>query len=158
MPTLTIPDIRTPDVRLPEITRDDVVRSISDIEVPEAVKNLSMPSFRRSPRPTRWPWLLGLAIAGVASWLVLTNDRVRARLSDAVGAVRAWMPDSWTGSRDPDAFHPDEPDERLAFGDAPITPSAYSGPSGDQADDLTGPGTRPAKVTPAKAATAAGRT
>jgi hypothetical protein len=158
MPALTIPEIRPSDLRLPDISRDDIARTISDIDVPDAVRNLSIPTIRRSRQRTRWPWLVGLAIAGVASWLVLTNDAVRERLSRVMSSIRGSMPDSWTGSRDPDAFDPDEPIAFDAATTAPIAPAAYSGHgNGDGADYPSGLGSGTAKQKPAKAATAAGQ-
>jgi hypothetical protein len=90
-------DIRRPDVDLSKIERPK-------LSMPESVSNIDWPSTsdigkavagaaaaahigRRASRP-RWPFAVGgLIVAGLAAW-ALSNEMVRARISEAVEAVR----------------------------------------------------------------------
>jgi hypothetical protein len=102
MTELTLKEIRPSDLHLPEIKRDDIVRTLSQIELPDAVKNLDIGGAiadaaatvgRRGRRsPSRWPVAIaGLAIAGVASWAVLSNRSIRDRITSALDGIREWI-------------------------------------------------------------------
>jgi hypothetical protein len=110
MPELTVKEIRLPELHLPEMQRDDIVRTLSEIHVPD----VDMPSLGdiASARPTidlsgidlgkavagamaaarivpavrrpRWPIALGVvAILGVIALAMLRSPIVRERADRA---------------------------------------------------------------------------
>lgn len=102
MTELMIKEIRPSDLHLPEIKREDIVRTLSQIELPDAVKHLDIGGAiadaaagvgRRGRRTMpRWPFAIaGLVIAGAASWAVLSNRSIRDRITSAVDGLRAWI-------------------------------------------------------------------
>lgn len=116
MPDLPVKDAPISAIRLPELTRDDIVRSLSEIhlpdapkvDLPDAVTRFEWPrvdlSFidlpkalagvaaaanigRRARRP-RWPLAVGgLVVAGVVV-AALSNEGIRTRLANAVNGLR----------------------------------------------------------------------
>jgi hypothetical protein len=109
MPELPVREARLSELHLPEIKRDDIVRSLAEIRLPEAVSNFEWPKIdlssvdvrkamagaaaaahigRRARRP-RWPLVVGgLIVAGLAGWAILSNEALRARLASGAGAIR----------------------------------------------------------------------
>jgi hypothetical protein len=140
MPDLPVKETRLSELHLPEIKRDDIVRSLSEMRMPDAVSNFEWPKIerpsvdvgkavasaaaaahitRRSKRPT-WPFaVVGLVVAGVAAVVILTNDVVRARLSGAVRAIRGQIADMRMGN---DYELDIERDDAIAFDAAPTAP------------------------------------
>jgi hypothetical protein len=109
MPELPVKETRLSELHLPEISRKDIMRSLSemrmpDVDLPDAVtKRDWMPDVdlgkavagaaaaahigRRSPR--RWPFAVaGLIVAGVATAAVLSNETIRTRISNGFDALR----------------------------------------------------------------------
>jgi hypothetical protein len=125
-------DIRRPDVDLSKIERPK-------LSMPESVSNIDWPTTsdigkvvagaaaaahigRRAQRP-RWPFAVGgLIVAGLAVW-ALSNEMVRARISEVVNAVRDRIASMRT--TDDDRFD----DDPIAFDAAqthPIEAPPYS--------------------------------
>jgi hypothetical protein len=139
MPDLPVKETRLSELHLPEIKRDDIVRSLSEMRLPDAVSNFEWPKMERPSvdvgkavanaavaagitrrkRPT-WPFaVVGLIVAGVAAVAILTNDVVRARLSGAINAVRSRIAEM----RMRNDFELDvERDDAIAFDAAPTAP------------------------------------
>ena len=110
MPELPVKEVRPSELHLHEIKRDEIVRALSEMRMPEIDLpkierpdvDLSARSFGRvatgiavalglvsRPRRARWPLAVGgLIVAGLAAVVVLSNTAVRARLSEASSAVR----------------------------------------------------------------------
>jgi hypothetical protein len=109
MPELPVKEVRPSELHLPEIKRDEIVRALSEgmpdidltrIERPNV--DLAARSLGRAvtaiaaalhiaprARRSRWPMAIGgLIIAGVATAAVLSNAKVRARLSSGATAIR----------------------------------------------------------------------
>ncbi|HEV8401758.1 MAG TPA: hypothetical protein VGQ31_01850 [Candidatus Limnocylindrales bacterium] len=161
MPELPVKEVRPSELHLPEIKREEIVRALSDIRMPEvrmpdvdlsrierpdvdqATKSLgrmataaavALHLIPRARRP-RWPLAVGgLIVAGVAV-AVLTNQAVRARLSAGAAAVRervsAMRPET-------DQTLDVGPDEAVAF-DAAETATIETSPFADATPiDATG--------------------
>ena len=114
MPELPVREVRLSELHLPEIKRDDIVRSLSEIRLPdvdlaEAVSKFEWPKIdlssvdvgkamagaaaaahigRRAHRP-RWPLAVGgLVVTGLAGLVILRNDALRARLARGASMIR----------------------------------------------------------------------
>jgi hypothetical protein len=141
MPELPVKEGRLSELHLPEIKRDDIVRSLSEIRLPDVdLTKLERPKIdlpdsvskfewadigkavaraaaaanigRRPSRP-RWPLAVGgLIVAGLATWAVLTNETLRARIASGVNALRERI--SAMRSGDTDWLEMDR-DEPMAF-------------------------------------------
>jgi hypothetical protein len=161
MPALPVNEVRLPELHLPEITRDDIVRSLSEIRLPEidlpkAVSEFEWPKIdlpsvdvgkavagaaaavhigRRAHRP-RWPLAVGgLLIAGLAGWAILHNEALRARLAGATGAIRTRI--SAVRSNRPDRLEMDR-DDALALTAAETAPIETSPSTDSTTIDATG--------------------
>lgn len=145
MPELPVREARLSELHLPEIKRDDIVRSLSeirlpDVDLPEAVSKFEWPKIglssvdvgkamagaaaaahigRRARRP-RWPLVVGgLIVAGLAGWAILSNEALRARLARGAGAIReriSAMRSSRSNQLEIDRAHP------IAFNAAETAP------------------------------------
>jgi hypothetical protein len=150
MPELPVKEGRLSELHLPEIKRDDIVRSLSEIrlpdvdltklELPDSVTKFEWPDVgkavagaaaaahlgRRASRP-RWPLAVGgLIVAGLAAWAIFSNEAVRARISSGATALRERI--SAMRSTDADWLEMDR-DESVAFDAAetkPIEAPAYT--------------------------------
>ena len=116
MPDLPVKDAPLSAIHLPELNRDDIVRSLSEMRLPEAPKldlpdavarfewprvdlsSIDVPKAlagvaaaanigRRARRP-RWPLAVGGVIVVGAIAAVLSNEGVRTRLANAVNGLR----------------------------------------------------------------------
>jgi hypothetical protein len=133
MPQLPVKEVRRSELHLPDITREDVVRSLSEIhlpDLPDAVSKFEWPRIdlssvdvgkavagaaaaahigRRPHRP-RWPLAVGgLLVASLVGWAVLSNEALRARLAHAARAIRervSAMRSSWSDRPEVDPDHP----------------------------------------------------
>ncbi len=79
MATLTaaLPDLDLPKFDPPKVDVPDAIASAMDAA-----------GIRRSS-PRRWPLALaGVVAAGVAGWAILSNESLRARISEAIGTIR----------------------------------------------------------------------
>jgi hypothetical protein len=155
MPDLPVKDSPFSAMHLPEFKRDDIVRSLSEIrlpdatklEVPDAVAKFEWPRVdlssidvpkalagvaaaanigRRARRP-RWPFAVGGLIIAGAVVAVLSNDGVRTRLAKAVNGLR----DRITAMRPPvdDDILEIDVDDPIAFDaaeTAAIAPPPYT--------------------------------
>jgi hypothetical protein len=110
MPDLPTQDIRLPEFHLPEIKREDIVRSLSGIHMPEVdLSKVERPKIDlssidlgkavagaaaaahigRQQRRSRWPFALGAVIVvGLAGWAIMSSQTLRSRLSSGASAVR----------------------------------------------------------------------
>ncbi|MEP6639792.1 MAG: hypothetical protein ABJC39_10625 [Chloroflexota bacterium] len=155
MPELPVKDARLPELHLPEINRDDIMRSLSEIKMPDVdIRKLERPKFdlpdsvtkRDWPsidigkamasaaaaahigrkRRSRWPFAVaGLILAGVATAAIVSNQTIRARISDAIHGLRERIAGMQSGY---DALDVDR-DETVAFDAAdtmPIQSSAFA--------------------------------
>ena len=155
MPELPVKEGRLSELHLPEIKRDDIVRSLSEIRLPDVdLTKLERPKFdlpdsvskfewadvgkavagaaaaanigRRASRP-RWPLAVGgLIIAGLATWAIVSNEALRTRIANAATAVRERI--SAMRSNDDEWLEMDR-DEPIAFDAAetkPIETPAYA--------------------------------
>ena len=146
---LHLPELKRDDIMraLSEIPRPDIDLSKVErprIDLPDSVSNLgpkvdrwssdvgkavagaaaAIHIGRRAKRP-RWPLAAGgLIVAGLATWAILTNEGVRARLAAAAHAVRERL----AAMRSDDGLDIDN-DDAIAFDAAetqPIEPAPYS--------------------------------
>ena len=164
MPELPVKESRLSELHLPEIKRDDIVRSLSEIRLPDVdLTKIERPKIdlpdsvtkfewsdvgkavagaaaaanlgRRASRP-RWPLAVGgLIVAGLAAWAILTNEALRARISSGASAIRERI--SAMRSTDADWLDMDR-DEPIAFDAAetkPIEAPAYADSSTVDATD-----------------------
>jgi hypothetical protein len=118
MPDLPVKDAPLSALRLPEFKRDDIVRSLSEIRLPEAdlskiqVPSLDMPdavtrfewpridlpkalagaaaavNIGRRAQRPRWPLAVGGLIVAGTIAAVLSNEGVRSRLANAINGLR----------------------------------------------------------------------
>lgn len=154
MPELPVKEGRLSELHLPEIKREDIVRSLSELRLPDVdLTRLERPKFdlpesvarfewpdvgkavagaaaaanigRRPSRP-RWPLAVGgLIVAGLATWAILSNEALRARIASGANALRERI--TAMRSDDSDWLEMDR-DEPLAFDAAetkPIETPAY---------------------------------
>ncbi len=155
MPELPVKEIRLSDLHLPEINRDDIMRSLSEIRMPDVdLKKMERPKFdlpdsvskRDWPsidigkavagaaaaahigrqRRSRWPFAVGgLILAGVATAAIMSNETVRARISAAIEGLRERVASMRSGY---DGLEIDR-DDAIAFDAAetmPIQPSPFT--------------------------------
>ena len=149
MPELPVKETRLPELHLPEISRKDIMRSLSemrmpDVDLPDAVtKRDWMPDVdlgkavagaaaaahigRRSRR--RWPFAVGgLIVAGVATAAILSNETIRTKISNGIDALRERF--YAMRSSDYDELEIDR-DEAVAFDAAETAPITDPSPYGD---------------------------
>jgi hypothetical protein len=151
MPELPVKESRLSELHLPEINRDDIMRSLSEIRMPEvdlpdSVTKRDWPKFEmpdidigkavagavaaagigRRSRP-RWPLAVGgLILAGVATAAILSNETIRAKIASGIEALRERV--SAMRSTDYDELDIDQ-DDPIAFdaaATAPIETPRYS--------------------------------
>jgi hypothetical protein len=148
MSELPVKEGRLSELHLPEISRDDIVRSLSEIRMPDVdLSNLERPKFdfpsvdlgkalagaaaaahigRRAQRP-RWPFALGgLILAGVATAAVLNNPTLRARLASGVEAIRSRLMAMRADSDDQLELDSDDTIAFPAAETAPIVPLPHT--------------------------------
>jgi hypothetical protein len=127
------------------IKRDDIVSRLAevhrpDLELPETLSNLEWPKIDLSSvdvgkaareiavaahiggrqRRSRWPAAAGgVIVAALASWVILSNDRLRARLGAALGPIRDRLNTLRSTSYGHDEADRDQP---VAFNAAPTAP------------------------------------
>jgi hypothetical protein len=157
MPELPVKEGRLSELHLPEISRDDIVRSLSEIRMPEVdLGNLELPKFDRpsvdigkalagaaaaahigrSSRRSRWPLAVGgLIIAGVATAAILGNQSLRARLGGAVEALRERLMAMRPAADGQLEMDSDDPIAFSAAETAPITPLSHAD---GETTDVTG--------------------
>ena len=104
MPELPVKEVRQSELHLPEIKREEIVRALSEIRMPDIdLPRIERPTIdvsgrsvgramtalavalRLAPRARRprWPLAVGaLIVAGVATAAILSNATVRARLAE----------------------------------------------------------------------------
>ena len=151
MPELPVKESRLSELHLPEISRKDIMRSLSemrmpDVDLPDSVTKRDWPKFEmpdvdlgkavasaaaaahigRQSR-SRWPFAVGgLILAGLATAAILSNETVRAKIAGGIDAIRERF--SAMRSNDWDELDIDR-DDPIAFDaaeTAPITEtSAY---------------------------------
>ena len=156
MPELPVKETRLPELHLPEISRKDIVRSLSemrmpDVDLPDSVTKRDWPKvempdldlgkavagvaavahFGRRTR-SRWPFAVGgLILAGLATAAILSNETIRAKISEGIEAVRERISAMRSGSDELDI----DLDEPMAF-DAPDTaPITETSPYSDGSTD-----------------------
>jgi hypothetical protein len=161
MPQVPVKEVRLSELHLPEIKRDDIVRSLSEIrlpeidlsrlerpriDLPEAVSKFEWPKIdlssvdvgkamagvataahigRRAHRP-RWPLAVGLIVAGLVGWTILSNGALRARLARGVGAIRERISAVRSNRHDRHEIDRDHPIAFSAVETAPIDASPFA--------------------------------
>lgn len=148
MSELPVKEGRLSELHLPEISRDDIMRSLSEIRMPDVdLTNLELPKFdrpsvdigkalagaaaaahigRRSRR-TRWPLAVGgLIVAGVAFAAVLNNQTLRTRLANAIDALRGRLMAMRADADDRLEMDSDDPIAFSAAETAPIAPMPHA--------------------------------
>ena len=119
--------IHFPDVDIPSaISKVEWPKlDLSSMDVGKAVRDASVAAHigRRRNRP-RWRLAIGgLTVAALASWVILRNDGVRARLTDGASAIRERI-----AAMKRSGYDQDEIDDPIAFdaaATAPIEASAF---------------------------------
>jgi hypothetical protein len=113
MPELPVKETRLSELHLPEISRKDIMKSLSemrmpDVDLPGSVTKRDWPKFempdidvgkavagaaaaahigRRSR--SRWPFAVGgLIVAGLATAAILSNETIRAKIASGFDALR----------------------------------------------------------------------
>ena len=146
MPKLSVKEVRLSELHLPEIKRDEIRRSLSEIRLPEAVSKFEWPEIdlssvdvgkamagaaaaahlgRRAQR-RRWPLAVGgLIVAGVATWAIMSNEALRARLASAAGAIRERISAVRSNWYDGHEINRDDPIAFPAAETAPIGATGY---------------------------------
>lgn len=128
MPELTVKEGRLPELHLPELTREDIVRTFSEIRRPDIdLSNVEWPKVdlsriewtredldravlgiataarvvRPAVRSRRLPLTLGfLAVAALATFAILSRPSVRDRLAKAADEARRRAADARRGGMD----------------------------------------------------------
>ncbi len=166
MPELPVKEIRRSELHLPEISRKDIMRSLSemrlpDVELPDSLTKRDWPKFEmpdvdlgkavagaaaaahigRKSR-SRWPFAVGgLILAGLATAAILSSETIRAKIASGIEALRERV--ATMRSTDYDGLDIDQ-DEPIAFDAAPTAPietSPFSeGSLGDTTDYPSGLG------------------
>jgi len=159
MPELPVKESRLSELHLPEISRKDIMRSLSemrmpDVDLPDSVTKRDWPKVempdldlgkavagvaaaahigRRSR--ARWPFAVGgLILAGLATAAILSNETIRTKISEGVEAVRERISAMRAGGSDELDIDLDDPVAFDAAETAPITEtSPYSEGSTDTA-------------------------
>jgi hypothetical protein len=153
---LHLPELKRDDIMraLSEIPRPDVDLTKLErpkIDLPDAVSKFEWPKvdvgkamsdaahatgIRRRSGPPRWPLAVGgLIVTGLAAWAILTNETVRAWLSDVANNVRQRF--STMRSTDDDLLQYDA-DEPIAFNSAETAPIESAPYSDSSMVDATG--------------------
>lgn len=96
MPQLPVKESRLPELHLPEINRDDIMRSLSEIRMPEVdLSKVERPRFDLPDSVTKrdWPKFempsmdIGKAVAGAAAAVHIGRRSRRSRWPFAVGGL-----------------------------------------------------------------------
>jgi hypothetical protein len=139
MPELPVKEGRMSELHLPEISRNDIMRSLSEIRMPEVdLSKVDLPdigkavagaaaaaNIGRRSRP-RWPFAVGgLILAGVATAAVLSNETIRAKIAAGFEALRERV--SMMRATDDDRLDFDR-DDAVAFDAAPTAPIGDTSP------------------------------
>ena len=166
MPELPVKETRLPELHLPEISRKDIMRSLSemrmpDVDLPDSVTKRDWPKFempdvdigkavagaaaaahigRRSR--SRWPFAVGgLIVAGLATAAILSNETIRAKIANGLDALRERFAAMRSSGYDELDVDRDDPIAFDAADTAPITEtSPYSEGSADTAPYPSGLG------------------
>jgi hypothetical protein len=168
MPEPTVKEGRLPELHLPEVTREDIMRTFSEIRRPDIDLSVEWPKVdlsriewtredldkavlgiataarivRPAVRSGRLPLALGfLAVASLATFAILSRPSVRDRLAQAAGEARRRAMAARSGGQDLLEVEADVlPGSEVAEAVAiPIEPDAFNG-SGpkDVAETLEG--------------------
>ncbi len=157
MPELSVKEGRLPELHLPEVSREDIVRTFSEIRRPDldlpavewpkvdlsriewsredldkAVLGIATAAriVRPAVRSRRLPLALGfLAVAGLATFAILSRPSVRERLARAAGEARRRAVEARGGGQDLLEVEADiVPGAEAAEAVAiPIEPDAFNG-------------------------------
>jgi hypothetical protein len=157
MPELPVKEVRQSELHLPEIKREEIVRALSEIRMPDIdLPRIERPTIDlsgrslgramtalavalhlapRARRP-RWPLAVGgLIVAGVAAAAILSNATVRARLASGATTLRGRVSAMRPGD---DSTSEVSADEAIAF-DAAETARVGAPPFADATPvDATG--------------------
>ena len=96
MPEIPVKEIRRSDLHLPEIKRDDIMRSLSEIRLPEVdLSKIERPRFDLPDSVSKFEWPkfdlsagdVGKAVVGAAAAAHIGRRRSRPRWPLAVGAL-----------------------------------------------------------------------
>ena len=149
MPELPVKEGRMSELHLPEISRSDIMRSLSEIRMPDVdLSKVDLPDIgkavagaaaaanigRRSR--SRWPFAVGgLILAGMATAAILSNETIRAKIAAGFDALRERVSTMRSTGDDRLDFDRDEP---VAFDAAPTAPIGDTSPfSDDPTTDAT---------------------
>lgn len=155
MPELSVKEGRLPELHLPEVTREDIMRTFSEIRRPDlsdvewpkvdlsriewtredldkAVLGIATAAriVRPAVRSRRLPLALGfLAVASLATFAILSRPSVRDRLARAANEARRRAMEARTGGQDLLEVEADiVPGPEVAESIAiPIEPDAFNG-------------------------------
>ena len=156
MPELPVKESRLSELHLPEISRKDIMRSLSemrmpDVDLPDSVTKRDWPKVEmpdvdlgkavagvaaaahigRRTR-SRWPFAVGgLILAGLATAAILSNETIRAKISEGVEAVRERFSAMRSGSDELDM----DLDEPIAFDAADTATITETSPYGEGTTD-----------------------
>jgi hypothetical protein len=151
MPELSVKDIRLPELHLSEINRDEIKRSAAEIRLPEIdLPRIDLPSvdvgkavaraaaaaqIGRRPQRPRWRLAtVGLIVASLTGWAILTNKELRQRLVTGTSAIRARI-SALRSNRDRPDIDPDAPIAFSAAETAPMEAGPFTDPTADHATD-----------------------
>ena len=150
MPELPVKEIRRAELHLPEISRKDIMRSLSemrmpDVDLPDSVTKRDWPKFEmpdvdlgkavagaaaaahigRKSR-SRWPFAVGgLIVAGLATAAILSNETLRAKIAGAVEDLRHRFSAMRSNEWDQLDVDRDDPTAFDAAETAPITETSH---------------------------------
>ena len=139
MPELPVKEGRMSELHLPEISRSDIMRSLSEIRMPDVdLSKVDLPdigkavagaaaaaNIGRRSRP-RWPFAVGgLILAGMATAAILSNETIRAKITAGFEALRERVSTMRSTADDRLDF---DRDEAVAFDAAPTAPIGDTSP------------------------------
>jgi len=143
MPELPVKEGRLSELHLPEISRSDIMRSLSEIRMPDVdLSKVDLPdlgkavagaaaaaNIGRRSRP-RWPFAVGgLILAGVATAAILSNETIRAKIAGGIEALRERVSTMRSTGDDSLDFDRDEP---VAFDATPTARIGDTSPFDDE--------------------------
>lgn len=127
MPDIDMPKVSRPKVDLPSMPSIPNV-DFSKIDIGKAVAGAAAAvHIGRGARRPRWPFAIGtLVVVGLATWAIMSNQALRARLISAAAAVRERIATMTAGYDDRLDVDMDDPIAFDAANTAPIDPGPYS--------------------------------
>lgn len=136
MPNMSLSDLSVPDLHMPDLHLRDI--QLPDVDVRKSVTAAATDLGLLRAAPRRWPIVLvGAMTLGVATWLVINRDLVRARVDGIVRSVADRVGDDGDGA-DAVAFPAAETAEIRTPAFANGTGASYPEGLGGESDESSG--------------------